>query len=201
VQTLKAIDWLAGRGYNTFGVKVPVEYDSAAGQRRGHLLTVLWENQADPIITGREDLGFSKLYCDIPDVPADARQFEIACSWFGFEFFRLWVNEVAEQPTATPSGSAPEGVFHYKYFPRTGEPGAADTAQVTFTPAANPNARLISRQAGYGRFEFIRGRWQDLPTLCHVVDFFGALELNDFSTVTIVHTEGGKDLGDTVNLP
>lgn len=202
VQTLKAIDWLAGRGYNTLGVKVPVQYDSAAGPRRGHLLTVLWENLADPIITGREDLGFSKLYCEIPDVPRGAEQFDIACSWLGFEFFRLSVHAVQEQAIpAAASGPGPEGVFHFKYFPRNGEPGEGDVAQVTFTPAANPNARLVSRQAGKGSFRFIRGRWEDLPTLHHVVDFLASLELDDFSAVTIVQTEGGKDLSDTVILP
>ena len=30
-------------------------------------LVVLWENLTDPILTGREELGFSKIYCEIPE--------------------------------------------------------------------------------------------------------------------------------------
>ena len=60
------IEWLAGRGYNTFGLTVPVHYQGEQDNVEGNLLLVLWENKADPIITGREELGFAKLYAELP---------------------------------------------------------------------------------------------------------------------------------------
>ena len=36
----------------------------------GDLLLILWGNRADPIITGREDLGYAKLYCELPSLSA-----------------------------------------------------------------------------------------------------------------------------------
>lgn len=202
LQNLKNIDWLAGRGYNTLGVKIPVEFAGREGARRGQLLTVLWENLADPIITGREELGFSKVYCEIPDVPFGANRFEIACDWMSFEFCRLSVDGLVDTPIADVSAVPPvgEGVFHFRYFPRGVVRGEAEIAQVTFTPAANANARVISRQTGMGRFAFRRARWEDLPTLHHIVDFFGSLELRQLSRASIVRSEGGKDLSDTVCL-
>ena len=61
------VEWLAGRGYNLFGVTVPATYNGQQDVVDGDLQLVLWENMADPIITGREDLGFAKVYCELPE--------------------------------------------------------------------------------------------------------------------------------------
>ena len=58
---IKEIEWLAGRGYNTLGVSFPVEFSGNKDKARGNFLLVLWENLTDPILTGREELGFSKM--------------------------------------------------------------------------------------------------------------------------------------------
>ena len=64
---MKEIEWLAGRGYNTLGVSFPVEFSGNKDKARGNFLLVLWENLTDPILTGREELGFSKIYCNLPE--------------------------------------------------------------------------------------------------------------------------------------
>ena len=58
------IAWLAGRGYNTLGVTAPVRYIGERDTGEGVLQLVLWENLPEAILTGREQLGFSKLYCE-----------------------------------------------------------------------------------------------------------------------------------------
>ena len=61
------IEWLAGRGYNTLGVTFPVVFQGKRDRAIGPFLLVLWENLADPILTGREQLGYSKIYCELRD--------------------------------------------------------------------------------------------------------------------------------------
>ena len=61
------IEWLAGRGYNVLGVSFPAIFNGERDRAEGGLLTVLWENLCDPILTGREQLGFSKIYCELPE--------------------------------------------------------------------------------------------------------------------------------------
>ena len=61
------IEWLAGRGYNLLGVRFPATFNGQRDSVTGQLLTVLWENLADPIITGREELGVPKIYCELPE--------------------------------------------------------------------------------------------------------------------------------------
>ena len=60
------IEWLAGRGYNVLGVSFPATYCGEQDHVTGSFLTILWENLTDPIITGREELGFAKVYCELP---------------------------------------------------------------------------------------------------------------------------------------
>src|SRR3546814_15173414 len=83
------VAWLAGRGYNTFGVTVPATWKGGAHPVHGDLMLVLWENMADPIISGREELGFSKLFCDLPSPIENDGRFLCRASWVGPEFASL----------------------------------------------------------------------------------------------------------------
>ena len=69
---MKEIEWLAGRGYNMMGVTFPATYTGKRDRAEGPFLTVLWENMTEPILTGREQLGFAKIYCELPE-PAVCR--------------------------------------------------------------------------------------------------------------------------------
>lgn len=203
IQSLTEVSWLAGRGYNTFGVKVPVTFNARHREMHGNLLLILWEDQADPIITGREELGFSKVFCDISGIEANQDKISVSASWFDFEFFRLdakFEDGANSLEQNNDNGKAPEGVFHYKYFPKTNVLGEAAVSEVTFTPAADPYTRLISRRSGSGSYEFRQSRWEDLPTLHHIVEFFVSLGVSGDAEITLTETRGGKNLNDTVSL-
>ena len=60
------IDWLAGRGYTMIHVWWPVAFMGEEDHVVGRFLAVMWENLADPIITGRGEIGQPKLFADIP---------------------------------------------------------------------------------------------------------------------------------------
>jgi len=141
------IEWLAGRGYNTFGVKIPATYIGTNETVHGSLLLVLWENKADPIITGREELGFSKMYCELPEAQRIGSDGICRASWDGFEFASLKLSGLSavnpDDVSSEPADSvASEGTLHYKYVPKTGCPGVADAAYATLTPAACPNSAV-----------------------------------------------------------
>ena len=117
----KEIEWLAGRGYNVLGVTIPTVYRGKQETAQGNFLLVLWENLADPIITGREDLGYAKVYCELPEL---VRTDENACavaSWLGFKFLDLEVSQFTEQSpdeiATFENNQTGDGVLHYKYIP------------------------------------------------------------------------------------
>src|SRR3546814_799932 len=143
------VAWLAGRGYNTFGVTVPATWTGGAHPVHGDLMLVLWENMADPIISGREELGFSKLFCDLPSPIEHDGRFLCRASWDGHEFASLdlaGLSAGAPPPEAAVPPS--EGLLHYRYVPRVGAPGEADAQYPVITPYAGGNLRVERREIG-----------------------------------------------------
>jgi hypothetical protein len=192
------IEWLAGRGYNTFGVSIPVTYNGQQERVEGRLLLVLWENKADPILTGREDLGFAKLYCEIPEPQYVGNDMICRASWDGFEFFTMTLSQL--KPVSLESLPATEpsaGMLHYKYIPKTGVPGEADAAYATLTPAGDGNGKVISTySAETAALHFNRATWEQLPTLVQIVNTLSELRIGECIRTAVLNTQGGRDLSD-----
>lgn len=183
---LTELEWLAGRGYNVLGVSFPATVSGVTGS----FLSVLWENLADPIITGREELGFSKVFCDLPEPTLTGNGATCSGSWMGFKFLDMELTGL--QPADAP---APGNILHYKYVPRTGDWGTADIAYPVITPAATP-ARVVEHRRGTGKVKFHRARWEDMPTQYMIVNAFEALPVNEWRGASLTRTVGGKDLSD-----
>lgn len=199
---MRGIPWLAGRGYKMLGVSFNVAFEGKEDRAMGPFLTVLWENLADPILSGREELGFSKLYCELPDPWPFAGTTRFAASWLGFTFMDMQLEDMQEVP-ADIAPEAPSvdqdvqlGMLHYKYMPRTGEWGTADVAYPVLTPAANPNVTVHKVLQGQGKVQFHKARWEDMPTQYMIVNAFADLEIKEFRGAMIREYQGSKDLRD-----
>ena len=199
VSYMTEIEWLAGRGYNTVGVSFPAIFNGKEDHVTGSFLSVLWENLADPIITGREDIGFSKVYCEIP-VPG-IYQGETHCiaSWLGFKFMDLKIKNITqltpEEVAALTSKRSGDGTLHYKYMPKTGEWGSADVSYAALTPSASPTNRVVKEVwRGEGTVQFHKATWEDLPTLCHIVNMLHDLEIKEYRGAVVTKTVGGNDI-------
>lgn len=194
------IEWLAGRGYNTLGVSFPARFQGQEDNVSGSFLTVLWENLADPIITGREELGFAKIYCELPPPTALNGNYRLTASWLGFQFLEMRVSGLRQQSDAEiralMQNQTSDGILHYKYMPRTGEWGTADMAYATLTPAAAPNQTIQEWQLGTGEARWQPARWEDMPTQYNIVNRLAELEMREVRGASLVRTVGGKDLSD-----
>lgn len=80
---------LAGHGYNVTTFNVPVTYCGTNDEIKGQYQLAIWENHADPIICGREQLGYSKIYADITDICEEEDGTYAALSSWNFEFLKL----------------------------------------------------------------------------------------------------------------
>lgn len=68
---------------------VPVTYHGQKETITGNYQLAIWENHADPIICGREQLGYSKIFADIEDVHRNQSFETAALSSWGFKFLDL----------------------------------------------------------------------------------------------------------------
>jgi hypothetical protein len=194
------IEWLAGRGYNILGMSFPAVFNGKEDHVSGNFLTVLWENLADPIFIGREELGFSKIYCELPEPTVFEGQTHGIASWLGFKFMDLKIKDLKQVPpdkAAESTGAdTGEGILHYKYVPRTGEWGTADVSHAVLTPVDTPNKVVEETWQGQGTVQFHKATWQDLPTTCHIVNALHVLEIKEYRGASMVKSVGSKDLSD-----
>lgn len=202
---LTEIEWLAGHGYNLLGVSFPATYTGTRDKVTGDFLLVLYENYADPIFTGREELGFSKIWCELPEPRVCRGQTHCSAGWRGFRFFDMKLNgmealsdEEVRQVNASPPAN--DGMLHYKYIAATGDWGEADVAYAVLTPSAWPNKKVLSKSVGQGTIKFHHAEWEDLPTTCHIVNAFADLQIREYRGATAIRTIGSKDLYDQRRL-
>jgi acetoacetate decarboxylase len=189
------IDWLAGRGYTMIWVSWPAMFRGSGDRANGRFLAVVWEDLADPIITGRCEIGHPKLYAEIAE-PRRWNGTQICeAGWMGFRFLELEVSQLHDAAPERP-GTASDGTLMLKYVPRTGAWGETDLCQVTLTPAGDPDNHVERRQTGEGTVRFRKAGWSDLPTMYHVVNALAALPVIEARGGTVTLSHGGKSYRD-----
>lgn len=192
---MTGIDWLAGRGYTMINVGWPATFTGRQDKASGRFLAVVWENLADPIISGRCEIGHPKLYAEIADPRAwDGAQI-CAAGWMGFRFLDLTVSELRD-PQHALTKPRTDGTLMLKYVPRTGAWGEAELQQVTLTPTEDPDMTIERHQVGVGSVRFHRAEWSDLPTLYHVVNALAELPIVEPRGGSLIHSVGGKTFRD-----
>ena len=203
VVLLREIEWLAGRGYNLVSVTFPIVYKGKEDNAVGSFMPVLWENLADPIITGREELGWCKIYADIPDPRIHQGEVDCIAAWMGFKFLDLHIRnmtqlslEEMEEFKAQASKQRGDGVMHYKYMPRTGTLVEPDVSYVTLASSSS-HGDIKEMWRGEGTVQFHEATWEELPTMVDVVNTLHNLEIREYRGALATKSVGGTDLGDT----
>lgn len=195
---MTGIEWLAGRGYNMLGVSLPARVRHRGGWLAGPFLLVLWENLADPIITGREQLGFNKIWCELPDPETSGGRAVCTASWLGHTFARLELTGLAPvaapaPPAPLPAGHTRASLLHLRYFPRIGALGEPAVCDKVYSPATSEAGTLIETRAGAGRLELLPTTWTDMPTQFHIIEALRALPMSEVRLARFQRTKGGTD--------
>jgi hypothetical protein len=215
VTRLDNLAWLGGRGYSHFGLYIHgVECTKSDGEKvTGTYLPVLFENLADPILSGREELGFPKLFCDL-DVQQDANGSKLTAGWMGSNFCSMLLSDLSA-PTANgdsaasnePSPPKEEGLLFHKYIPATGaqDRGKADVEYTAFLPDAadaqtadkKVEKTLVAKKAD---IKFDALDWTALPTLHHVIARLEEIPLYEIVEAKIVEGTGVSDVSSVQKL-
>lgn len=191
---LHDLQWLAGRSYSMLGVKLPVTFTGADETLTGALLTVLWENRPEPILSGREELGFNKLFADLPEPQIVGTSRRCRASWDGHGFFEMALTGLrsASPPKAAPS----DGTLHYAYMPPMGQEGTHESrtrVMLSPNPPVTPS-RIVSYEAGEAELSFTRSSFEQLPTMFHIVNALADLPVLEMRGGFTLRGLGKSDL-------
>jgi hypothetical protein len=201
---LKELDWLAGRGYNVISILVPVTFHGRKETITANLNLVTWENLADPIITGREELGYPKIFGEIPDLEWDRanRRVRTQVGWGGCKFLEYQITNLVEQPVEGVSGERAPSLY-VKYLPATGDWGETDVCYVTALGVPKPGSepapakqwvKLLAKYSGTGSVRINHVTWEELPTMSPIVNALADLTVHEIIGATFTETLGGAGL-------
>jgi hypothetical protein len=208
ITTAGNMSWLGGGGYTHCGLYIhDVEYVKRDGATvYGIYLPVMFENLADPIISGRDELGMNKVFCDI-DVDTDSKggAHGARFSWRGTTFFRAQLDKLSTDAKPLteeiPADAIAEdyGLLTYKYIPATGEPGKADVEYACVIPHAEEAkiARPTVQSLAWSHrphVEFAAGDWASLPTLHHITAALAAMPIYAYVFAKVEKGQGVADI-------
>ncbi|KAH8804405.1 putative salicylate hydroxylase [Xylogone sp. PMI_703] len=194
IQTLKDMDWLGGGSYDLCALYIHgVQYTKQDGKiLRGSYCPIMFENLTDPILSGREELGFPKLYSDIQIVETNSSSRHVKISWRGTEWATFdW------HDTDVP------GTFVHKCIPVTGGKYAAGKrAEVEYDvfipPPPETGVGPISKKWGlksdHAGFKINDLGAKKLPTLHHIVSRLAEIPIFDIIYAGISEEQGVTDL-------
>ena len=195
--------WLAGRSYGILSLDFPVTYHGRHEVIEGSFCPVIWEGRPDAILTGREELGFPKMFAEFTEIDWDREAGTAACavSWLDHRFCDVELAELVEEPNPAKilpgSGGGPQ--LYYKYMPRT-SPGGVEGADVEYVTCGAPrgsNAANIvmddfeyRRWRGAGTVRWHRATFEQLPLTFHIVNAIADLDIVEVVDVELVCFSG-----------
>ncbi|PIA91498.1 hypothetical protein CB0940_10034 [Cercospora beticola] len=202
--TLDRMEWLGGSGYKHFGLYIHgVRYTKQDGSTiNGTYLPLLFENLTDPIISGRDELGFPKVYCAI-DVRRRKDSYHVRTSWQEATFGKFNLDDLESSDPGTTAKPASDGsnygTLTYKYIPAVGEPGKADVAYAVVVPHEETAKQMPSEvtrvwESTRPSFEFDDLTPTDVPTLHHIVSTLKRMPVYEYVSGRIVEGLGVPDV-------
>ncbi len=171
----RQVDWMAGSSYNLVMVSAPVRFNGARDQVEAPYVLVIWENKTTPILSGREETGFPKIYADIENLHSFSGNYFTNVSYEGNTFLRLHFCDavpVAEQEPARIK-IVPMDAIGWRYIPKVGGPGA-DLSQPVFFPQECEAARAWT---GKGTVQWTELSWLQNPSQVRIIKALAELPI------------------------
>ncbi|KAI5362805.1 Putative FAD-binding domain, acetoacetate decarboxylase, FAD/NAD(P)-binding domain superfamily [Septoria linicola] len=171
--TLINMAWLGGGGYNHLGLYIhgvtytkPYSSSSSSittsttdpNSVSGTYMPILFESLADPIVSGREELGMPKLYSEIDLAIQGKTSYHIKTHWRGAQWGSFTLSDLMEQDTNTANGSisgdsVDKGIIVHRYMPAVGREfkGFAEGQQQQQQRQSNiPTSSKVGGEEGAG---------------------------------------------------
>jgi acetoacetate decarboxylase len=182
----RQVDWLAGRAYNLVGVDVSAVFKGEVDKNVvGTFNLVTWENDCDPLISGRETLGIPKIYADIEDHSIIEGEWRTSASLRGEKFMDLEIKNLKPVPQAEleewNKWAGKGNWMGWLYVPNIGKPGPS-VSHATCVPAGG-----ITKEAwsGEGKLTWHKQTWEQNPAQCHIINALADLPVKEIRVARV----------------
>jgi hypothetical protein len=182
----RQVDWLAGHGYNMIAVNANAVFEGDKDRCAGHYTLIIWENLADPILTGRELQGIPKVYADIGDHSVIGGDWHACASHFGHRFLDIDVSGLREptpEELAADDKHRPgrENPMAWRFLP-----GILGFGQSVSEATTYPSESVIDQAwVGEGRAQWQHLTWEQNPTQFHIVNALADLPVLEWLPATV----------------
>lgn len=201
--TFNGMDWLSGGGYRDFGLYIHgVQYKKENGEvLKGTYVPVLFENLADSIIAGREELGMPKLYTSI-DIHERKSSYRLRTSWQGAVWGHFELEDLEDRDPAADTGMIGgednDGLLVHRYIPQVGKDrkGEPEAEYSIFVPHVHETKVTRLRRAQKAKIDIDGLGWDALPTLHHVVSRLSEIPIDEIIDAKITEGRGVPDMSD-----
>ena len=123
----RGVDWMANGEYRLLQFGVPVRYPGNDEGLTGLYQLVLWEDNAEPMLAGRENTGQPKMFADISIERHWEDRWFVRASYEGTTFFKLdfWDKKEAgsDEIASINSTNHRANTFGWRYIPKIGNNG------------------------------------------------------------------------------
>ena len=177
-----------------------IPMDSDVDELAGSFTLVMWENLADPILTGRELQGIPKLYADIPDHSVVGGTWRANAGHFGHSIVDLAIKnlepvtaEEIEQAAADQAGA--DHPMGWRYLP-----GISGFGTSVSEPTVFPSESTFTEvSVGHGTIDWSALTWEQNPTQFHIVNALADLPVLEYRPALV--TKGSTNLVLADRLP
>ena len=177
----------------------------------GRYLPVIFENSADVISAGREEMGYPSVFSDIDLEGTTEGAFSANLSWKGVQWAKIWLKDLAPMSAQKPTH---EEAFVHRCIPEltdgsaksefdvgqdiliVEEPSTSDLIHITNGDDATTNGTTVSvktlssKTSSHAGFEIMPHSQRELPTLHHIVSRVGELPIFDIVSAMVCEEEG-----------
>ncbi|MBD3646032.1 MAG: acetoacetate decarboxylase family protein [Pseudomonadales bacterium] len=196
----KQVEWMAGGGYNILGVNIPCRFNGKEEQVDGAFALVLWENDTDPIIIGRETLGAPKIYAEIEDHQIIKGEWRTSASKRSHTFFEMTIRDLesVEEAELDQMGEmARQGNWMaWLYIPQM----VGMDAPISHATCIPSSGDRPSRAAnGKGEIVWHATTWEQNPMQHHIINALADLPILEYRWARV--TRGGSTMSDPDKKP
>jgi len=195
----RGIDYLAGRGYEEIVVAINARHEHEGTVIRAPYVVAVWVNEIPAILSGREALGYPKLFADIPQVLEFDGQIRFEASEYGNKFLEANVRNLKKLPeSALPkiNASVSEYNFAWKYI--QGPEHTVDADYITLTRMTwDYNEAWVAE----GETRFIPGTFAETPAAYAAVKTLAALPVLSWKPAFVAKATAVIYRDETKRLP